>query len=333
MGSATNGTDWIVVAVTGPRFAGFAPYVPSISDSGLVSFQAALADGGSGIVLWAGTEATMVAAPGVSDSISHPDVNDAGAVSFYAVLTDGNRAVVKVLGDAAVVLADTRARFRDIGPAGPTMNESGAVAFRALDPDGHPGIYVADMGAVHVVAAAGAEWFEFHGLPVVTRTGAVVFRATAAAGRDGIYVARAGWVRPVVETGRLYASLGFFPSVSDDEDVAFAATLSSGGGGIFIATPDGTIATVVRDEAFESYRGALISATDSVVSLATPRGRSLGLFRGADPVRDRLLAIGDSLLGSTVVEVAANPVSINRQGRVAARASLADGRQVILVTP
>jgi hypothetical protein len=333
MGSATIGTGWTVVAVTGPRFAAFAPYVPSISDSGLVSFQAALAEGGSGIVLWAGTEATMVAAPGVSEAISHPDVNDAGAVSFYAVLTDGSRAVVKVMGDEVVVLADTRARFREIGPAGPTMNESGAVAFRALDVDGRPGIYAADMGAVHVVATAGAEWLEFHGLPVVTRSGAVVFRATPAPGRDGIYFARAGTVRPVVETGPLYATLGFFPSVSNDEVVGFAATLRSGGGGIFSATPDGTIAAVVHDEAFESYRGALISASDSVVSLATPRGRSLGLFRGADPVRDRLLAIDDSLLGSTVVEVAANPVSINRQGRIAARASLADGRQVILVTP
>lgn len=319
--------------MSGSRFEGFAPYVPSISDAGAVCFQASFAEGGSGIVLWDGIGCSVVAVPGVSDAISHPDVNDGGDVSFYGTLTDGCRGVVRVSDDGVSVLADTRTSFRDIGPAGPTMNESGGVAFRAVDADGHSGMYVADQEGVHVIATAGDDWGEFHGLPVVTNTGAVVFRATRVSGTDGIYLARAGAIEPVVETGDLYASLGYFPSVSDDESVAFAAALQSGGGGIFRADPRGPTTTVISHDGFESYRGAVISGNgDVVVGLATPRGRSLGLFRGTDPDEDCLLAIGERLLDSTVIDLAANPVSMNSAGRIGVRASLADGRQVIVVS-
>jgi len=212
------------------------------------------------------------------------------------------------------------------------MNESGAVAFRAVDADGRAGVFLAEAAAVHAIATAGDQWSEFHGLPVVTASGGVVFRATLVSGRDGIYVAHSGSIRVVAETGSVYSSLGFFPSVSEDEVVAFAATLHSGSSGIFRAEPDGTTATVLRDGAFESYRGALIADDRNLITLATPHGRTLGLFRGSHPVRDRLLGLNDSLLGSTVIELAANPVSINRHGQAAVRVSLADGREAILTT-
>jgi len=84
------------------------------------------------------------------------------------------------------------------------------------------------------------------------------------------------------------------------------------------------------DGAFEAYRGALITYAGAVVMIATPRGGSIGLFGGPDPEADRILALGDSLLDSTVEDFAANAVSINASGQVAIRASLADGRHVIV---
>jgi hypothetical protein len=64
--------------------------------------------------------------------------------------------------------------------------------------------------------------------------------------------------------------------------------------------------------------------------IATPRGGSLGLFDGPDPDAHRILALGDPLLDTAVEDFAANPVSVNACGQVAIRASLADGRHVIL---
>jgi hypothetical protein len=66
------------------------------------------------------------------------------------------------------------------------------------------------------------------------------------------------------------------------------------------------------------------------VFVGAPVGGSLGLFAGPDPEGDRILGIGDPLLGSTVTELAANPVSVNAVGQVAVRARLADGAQVIV---
>ena len=82
--------------------------------------------------------------------------------------------------------------------------------------------------------------------------------------------------------------------------------------------------------AFESYRGALITGAGGVIRIATPRGEHLGLFNGPDPAVDRILAIGDSLFGSTVTDFAANPVSVSAAGQLAIRASLSDARQLIL---
>lgn len=323
--------EWIVVASTGPRFVDFAPYVPSVNDAGLVAFQAALVDGGSGVFVGDGARTdAVVEPPAVAEAVSHPDVNNAGEVSVYSVFADGVEAVVLHRGGRADVLADTWASFSGIGPMGPTMNEFGAVSFRATDAAGDPGVYVADAAGVRSVAAARDGWTEFHGLPVIAPAGEVVFRATRNAGPDGIYVHDEGSVRTVVETGPAFATLGRFPSVGSDGTVAFAATLRAGGAGVFTADADGTIRAVQRDGAFESYRGALIADASAVIRIATPRDGALGLFAGPNPDADRILALGDNLLGSTVTDLAANPVSMNARRQIAVRVALADGRQIIL---
>jgi hypothetical protein len=84
------------------------------------------------------------------------------------------------------------------------------------------------------------------------------------------------------------------------------------------------------DGVFEACRGALITSAGAVVCIATPRDGSLGIFAGVDPEADRILALGDPLLGSHVADLASNPVSVNATGHVAIRASLTDGRQLIL---
>jgi hypothetical protein len=127
-----------------------------------------------------------------------------------------------------------------------------------------------------------------------------------------------------------FESLGLFPSANERGTVAFAATLRSGEAGIF-TDDDGQIARITEaNSAFDAYRGALITDAGAVVIIATPRGGSLGLFVGPDPDTDRILALGDVLLDSAVEDFAANPVSVGASGHVAIRASLADGRHVIL---
>ncbi len=81
---------------------------------------------------------------------------------------------------------------------------------------------------------------------------------------------------------------------------------------------------------FASFRGVLLNKKGTIVFYATPRGGELGVFTGPDPQSDRLIAIGAPLFGSTVVDFALNPVSINDAGQIAIRVKLADERQFVL---
>ena len=63
MGSPFIGNSYTLtpVAETGAQFSGFAPYVGAIDSRGLVAFQAALAEGGSGVYTSDGESITTVA--------------------------------------------------------------------------------------------------------------------------------------------------------------------------------------------------------------------------------------------------------------------------------
>jgi len=320
-----------VIAASGERFAGFAPYVASVNDGGTVAFQAALRGGGSSVFTGDGDGVTQVTTLArVPTVISHPDVNGAGDTSFYAEVVGVGQAVVLVRDGELETLANTPAGFAVIGPLGPTMNQAGTVAFRGNRVRRRAGIFTGDGTSVASIAETGNEWSRFHGLPVIDDDGTVVFRADHETGIQGIYASSAGLIRSVAETGERFAGLGLFPTVNRRGAVAFAATLSDGSQGIFVADEGGVTQIADTSGAFSSFRGALIPDAGAVVLIATPRGGRLGLFAGLDPNRDRILALVDPLLGSTVSDFATNPVSVNGSGQVAIRAALTDGRELIL---
>jgi len=314
------------VAKTGERFADFMPYVASLNNEGIVAFQAAVHGGGSGVYTGSGgaisTLFERISSP-LGTPCSHPDINEDGAACFYACGESGGR-VVLIHGDQTTVLAE------NAGPLGPTMNGSGAVAFRAGSGAGQTGIFKGSCGLVTTIAETGAVLTSLHGLPVINNRGAVVFRADLKAGGQGIYVGEGGPLTPVAETGEFFSGLGQFPTMNDAGTVAFCASLQGGGSGVFSASA-GEIATIIdTSSAFESFRGVLLDHAGNVIFYATPRGGELGVFTGPDPRRDCLLQLGTSLFGSTIVDFALNPVSINDLGHVAIRVKLADEVQFVL---
>ncbi|MEO5919361.1 MAG: choice-of-anchor tandem repeat NxxGxxAF-containing protein [Candidatus Limnocylindrales bacterium] len=254
---------------------------------------------------------------------SHPDINALGTVTAYATLEAGGRGVVRVRDGQIKVAA------MDAGPLGPTINDAGTVAFR-IDETAPSGVFVTDGDAVRAIATAGLVFGGFHGLPVINHRGMVVFRADLAAGGEGIYVGDGGPPISIAETGDVFTGFGDFPTLIDDGAVAFCAKLRSGGSGVFVAS-EGFVATVIDTSgAFESFRGVLLDATGGVIFYGTPKDGRLGVFSGPEPDRDRLIGLGEPFDGSTVVDFALNPVSMNAVGQVALRVKLADDRQLIL---
>jgi hypothetical protein len=329
-----------VVAQTGATLASFGPYVPSLSDDGRVAFQAALTDGGSGVFTADGGAddgpiECLLAHDLVEGIVSHPDVDARGRVSVYVERRGARgRAVLLVAGDRVTELAAVGATLTWIGPAGPTMDEEGRVAFRADTADGAHAVFLADeRSSAEVATSADGVWTGFQGLPLALPGGGVGLRADRADGSEAIVVREvAGGWRVVADTrDGLLRALGRFPCANREGAIAFAATLAATGADA-VAVDRGTGPEIAFDagDAFASFRGALIAGDGSLVVLGTPRGGGLGLFRGPDTVRDRLVAIGDELLGSVVDDLAANPVSVNATGQVVVRVRLADARELVL---
>lgn len=323
------------MATNDGRFTDFAPYVPSISDSGVVAFQAALAGDHSGVYTSDGQAVREVAATTLAHCparcfTSHPDINRAGQVCVYATLQGGGEAVVRVQADGGAETLAAPAPFSGIGPLGPTMNEQGDVAFRATTAAGRACIRVWRGTACDEIAEADDRWLGFDGLPVVNDAGQVVFRAALPGDRQAIFVAqREGRCDTVAVTGDEFEELGRFPVIDDHGTVAFTAR-RSGGAGVFTVTSGRLVRVVGDDAGFESFRGALLNNAGLVAFYGTPVGGQLGIYTGPDPLRHRLLGLGDPLFDARIVDFALNPVSVNARGQLAIRVALDDQRQFIL---
>lgn len=233
-----------IVARSGDDYSGFAPYVPSIDDAGVVAFQAELPNGETTVVFG---ERRFRSAT----YYSHPDINTRGDVCVYASLSDGRKAVL--LNDEPIFVGD-------VGPLGPTMNEDGDVAFRS---DG--AIFLWRMGEVVEIARG-----EFHGLPVLNDLVEVAYRH-----EGGISVWREGKSTLEVDI-REFEGMGNFPHLNARGDFCFVCNA-----GVF-ALIGGQLQHLVR-EGFESYRGALRSSSGHLVFYATPPGGQLGIYRECSP--------------------------------------------------
>jgi hypothetical protein len=321
------------IAETGPRFAAFGPYVPAIDRRGEVVFQATLHDGTTGIFTGSRERepaAVTLGQAGGDTHTSHPDVDGQGRIVVYARHPTAGERLLRIDRGTASTLAGRAHGFTRTGPLGPTTNDAGDVAFRG-DASGRAGVFLARAGGIETIATAGGgprAFTGFHGLPVVDARGRVVFRADRRGGTAGIYLADAGRLELIMETGESFRALGAFPSIDHGADrITFSGTRHDGGAGIFVAHGGRIEMVVEAGGAFESVRGALLGG-GKLVFFATPRGGSLGVYAGPDPVADRLVGVGDAVLGSTVVDLALNSVSVD-PGGLALRLALATGAEVI----
>lgn len=321
-------------ASNGGRFTGFAPYVPSINDKGIVAFQATLEGGHSGVFTSDGASVTDIAVTSSAHCLaqrfsSHPDINRSGALAVYATLRNGEDALLIYTGGSPAQVGRQEG-FTGIAPLGPTINEGGDVAFRAVLADGRACACLRRSAGSIDLVPAGQGYSGFEGLPVVDAHGRLYFRADLHDGRQGIFMHHEGHTRAIATTGEALAEIGRFPSVNDHGMVAFAGRHRSGLAGIFAATSSGLDCLIDAHAGFESFRGVLLNNAGPVVFYGTPVGGRLGIHTGGDPLRHRLFGLGDTLFGAAVVDFALNPVSVNERGQLAIRVALDDGRQLVL---
>jgi len=139
-----------------------------------------------------------------------------------------------------------------------------------------------------------------------------------------------GTVRRIADNAEVFSRLARFPMLNKHGTVAFVPDLRAGGPGVFTSSAGKIQRAIDTTEEFECTRGALINDADTVLFFATPNGGTLVIYAGPDPINDRVLGLSTPLFGSTVEELAMNPVSINDVDQFAVRVRLEDGRQFIL---
>lgn len=130
------------------------------------------------------------------------------------------------------------------------------------------------------------------------------------------------------------SSLNTNPSLNSSGTVAFIAQQANGGP-LTIYTGNGGSLTNFVDTSgpynlFNSNFGPAINENGDIAFLATlDVGNVTGIFTGPDPFRDKVIQVGDPLLGSTVTGLEFNRFGLNDSGQLSFFATLANGEQVI----
>jgi hypothetical protein len=177
-------------------------------------------------------------------------------------------------------------------------------------------------------------------------------------------------LRVIAETGDQFVDLApYVASINRHGVVAFQAALSDGTTGVFtVDSKSGMSVSGAKTETkfcshpdinsggilcvyttSENKRSSLavgrpgqfkkIVETGSGFKLiATPKNGSLGVYAGPDPIKDRILGMGDPLFDSKVIDLALNPVSLpvslndagNDAGQIAIRVKLENNKQLIV---
>ncbi len=158
--------------------------------------------------------------------------------------------------------------------------------------------------------------------------GTVAFYASLDSGGSGIFAGSGGALTTIADSSGFLSGFGS-PMLNDVGTVIFQADLDVGEQGIF--TGSGGALTTVADTSgsFSEFgRGFGINNRGTVVFGASLDAGGTGIFTGSDPARDKVIATGDPLFGSTVTELNLGIFGmINNSDQLAFFARLADGTE------
>jgi hypothetical protein len=155
---------------------------------------------------------------------------------------------------------------------------------------------------------------------------------------DGLFTRTSdGIISPIVTTNTSrypFSSSLFSPaSINDSGTVAFGMrpldqfdNLISLQKDIIFTSHGGSLTTIVDTSGpFKSFGNPAINNTGTVAFLASLDTGGSGIFTGADPITDKVIALGDTLFGATVVSLDFSTKGLNNSGQLAFLATFEDG--------
>jgi len=322
----------------------------AINDAGQVAFMANLNTGKPAVLVGSGGPLTTVAdTSSVFQSIAFADlfnrarpthgfpaINGLGQVIFGAVTTNNVSGVFAGSGGAISIVDTTTGAIAFEGD--PYSSGSGSLTVVQADiviaNRLRQAILVGNGGSLTRIADTSATFAALDADPRINRDGQVAFHGILRDGREGIFIGNGAALTTIADSSGPYASFSDAPAISDDGQVLFQATLKATAdtpeiSGLFLSSA-GQIKTVANQAGpFVSFGFApAINAQGQIAFLGTTKSGKVGIFAGTESRVDRVIAIGDDLDGSTVVDltVLSFRAGLNNGGHIAFIAQLADGR-------
>ena len=259
-----------------------------------------------------------------------PRINDSGVVAYRtreaSHPSSGGRCCVFATDGTTIAVVDDP--IRDIGNYISDYSNNGEVAFEVGLTDGTVALVIGDGGELRTIADTNGPYREFRAATLrMSPSGIVTFAAWLDSQHDQ------SLFRVDNEGTTQIAGPGFPVLADEDSDVNDSGTVlfrgwsNLTGQGIFLS--DGhTITTVVDSQGpyFTGFRHPILNAHGDLAfeGLAPDQG---GIYTGADPIRDKVIRVGDMLFGAMVDSVG-NP-SINDRGDIAFDYHLTTGRSGI----
>jgi hypothetical protein len=302
---------------------------PAINSKGEVAFQAPLDAGGQGIFRGDGGPLTTIASGSSTypQFTIRPSISDSGLVAYVRTISASSSRVEVSDGTSTTIVADSTGPNFATFIGWPRINDNNVVAFAATRDGGGTGVFTAtSTAAFSTIVQTG-----FTGIsPNITfsNTGKVAFRGNSpSTGGWAIFAANGAVTTPIATVAGPYSTFAGNASINDDGWVTFRATLdgqtvdhlfkSNGGPAIDITDTNGPYSfafiPAINNSGLVAFRASLDNGTS-------------GIFTGPDPQADKVIVSGDPLDGSTVQTATIHNDSLNDNGQIAFRATLADGR-------
>jgi hypothetical protein len=262
-----------------------------------------------------------------------PAINDAGLVAFNGALQNpagGILAFGFFRGDGGplTTIVDTLpGNFVQIG-RDPAINALGSVAFSGND--GADGLFVSSGGSVMAIYRPSDFGFVYAGDPDISDAGELAFIVNP--GMSTLGVARGSGGLPTVVGGGDYSLLSRI-AINEGGGVAYrAGAFSAPTDAIYFgigATSASPVAANTGPFSEFEFDAALSDA--GVAFRAKLDDGPAGIFTGGDPVADKVIQIGDPLLGSTLGAILFefSRFAINDKGQIAF-VVISGGQQVVV---
>lgn len=316
---------------------------PSLNDRGTIAFWVYYQDSSKALYTASNGSRNLL-----SDNTSsgakfflvagEPIINNRGTVAVYGELDRGGEAILTFNRESFTTIADSKTSFFCF-PSSVAINNNGTVVFAAELDTGNRGIFKSNGGYTKQIAELPAKDALSIYDPMITRvainnSGTVAFTywefVDFLPGYSALYINDA--IGPIADNIGKFARFTNL-AINDEGKLVFSADLASGNQGIFLY--DGKEIIEIANNNDSSYfqdfslSNPAINNQGTVAFFAEQNFSGdnyyQGIFTGSNPETDKVIAVGDDLLGSKVKKLEFSSKGLNNLGQIAFYAELENG--------